>query len=117
LHSASEHPRWTCGPSNCEGYACALDLTESSSVNPIASKLNKTTGQFTDTRRLQSKTGMANSVRSSTTLAANEWTNLVKDTDFTGTTSVTGDVEIVTISLIPVPSAAKLFIQVKAENP
>jgi len=105
------------GLSNFNEYAFALDPTGGSSVNPIASQLNKTTGQFSYTRRLQSKTGLTYTVRSSTTLATNEWANLTKDTHYTEAVSTAGDLETVTITLTPVPTSTKLFIQVKAETP
>ena len=105
------------GLTNFEEYAFGLDPTGGASVNPIATQLNKATGQFSYTRRLQSKTGLTYTVRSSTTLDTNGWTNLVKDTDYTESVSALGDLETVTITLTPAPTAAKLFIQVKAETP
>ena len=103
------------GLSNFDEYAFGLDPTGGSEVNPIVSQLNKATGQFSYTRRLQSKTGLAYTVRSSTTLATNEWADLVKDTDYTESVSPSGDIETVTITLTPAPTTAKLFIQVRAD--
>ena len=103
------------GLSNFDEYAFGLDPTGGSEVNPIISQLNKATGQFIYTRRLQSKTGLTYTVRSSTTLATNEWADLVKDTDYTESVSPSGDIETVTITLTPAPTAAKLFIQVRAD--
>ena len=104
------------GLTNFEEYAFGLDPTGGSSVNPIVTQLNKTTGQFSYTRRLLSKTALTYTVRSSTTLDTNGWTNLVKDTHYTESVSPpSGDNETVTITLTPAPTAAKLFIQVKAE--
>ncbi len=102
------------GLSNFDEYAFGLDPTGGSEVNPIVSQLNKATGQFTYTRRLQSKTRLTYTVRSSTTLATNEWADLVKDTDYTESVSPSGDIETVTITLTPAPTATKLFIQVRA---
>jgi autotransporter-associated beta strand protein len=107
----------TDGLSNFEEYAFGLLPNSGSSVNPIISQFNKTTGQFTYQRRLQSNTDINYSVRSSTTLATNEWNNLVKDTDYTESLSAAGDIETVTITLTPVPTSSKLFIQIKAEAP
>jgi len=105
------------GLSNREEYAFGLIPNSGSSVNPIFSQLNKATGQFSYTRRLQSNTNLTYTVRSSTTLAANDWTNLVKDTDYTESVSTTGDIETVTITLTPsLMSAPKLFVQVLASN-
>ena len=105
------------GLTNFEEYAFGLTANNGSSVNPIVTQLNKATGQFSYTRRLQSKTGLIYTVRSSTTLATNEWTNLVKDTDYTEAVSAVGDLETVTITLTPAPTSDKLFIQVKTEQP
>jgi len=103
------------GLTNFEEYAFGLDPTGASSVNPISSQLVKTTGQLSYTRRLQSKTGLTYTVRSSSTLN-NDWVNLIKDTDYTESVSApSGETETVTITLTPLPTAAKLFIQVKAE--
>jgi autotransporter-associated beta strand protein len=101
------------GLTNFEEYAFGLDPTGGSSVNPITSSLNKATGQFTYTRRLKSLTGLNYTVRSSSTLN-NDWANLVKDTDYTESVSTAGDIETVTITLTPLPTANKLFIQVLA---
>jgi autotransporter-associated beta strand protein len=103
------------GLSNFDEYAFGLDPTGGSEVNPIVSQLNKATGQLSYTRRLQSKTGLTYTVRSSTTLATNEWADLVKDTDYTESVSPSGDIETVTITLTPAPTTAKLFIQVRAD--
>ena len=45
------------GLTNNDEYASGLDPTGGSSVNPITVPLNKTTGTFSYTRRLQSLTG------------------------------------------------------------
>lgn len=104
------------GLNNFEEYAFGLDPTGGSSVNPIVTQLDKTTGTFSYTRRLLSKTDLTYTVRSSTTLATNGWTALVKDTDYTESVSApSGDNETVTITLTPAPTAAKLFIQVTAQ--
>jgi autotransporter-associated beta strand protein len=104
------------GLTNFEEYAFGLIPNSGSSVNPIVTQLDKTSGTFSYTRRLQSITDLTYTVRSSTTLAANDWTNLVKDTDYTeSVSSPSGDNETVTITLTPAPTANKLFIQVRAE--
>ena len=48
--------------------------------------------------------------------ATNEWTDLVKDTDYTESVSPSGDIETVTITLTPAPRTEKLFIQDRAER-
>ena len=83
-------------------------------TQPIRSDFQRRLGTFSQSR-LQSKTGLSYTVRTSTTLATDGWTNLVKDTDYTESVSPSGDIETVTITLTPAPTAAKLFIQVKAE--
>jgi autotransporter-associated beta strand protein len=104
------------GLSNFDEYAFGLNPVSGGSVNPIVSQLNKASGQFSYNRRLQSKTGLTYTVRSSTTLATGGWTNLVKNTGYTESVSApSGDNETVTITLTPAPTAAKLFIQVKAD--
>jgi autotransporter-associated beta strand protein len=105
------------GLTNFEEYAFGLIPNSGSSVNPIIAPLNKTSGTFIYTRRLQSKTDLIYTVRSSTTLATDGWTNLVKDTDYTESVAPEGDLETVTITLTPAPTSDKLFIQVKAETP
>ena len=116
-HRPAEEDDDADGLTNFEEYAFGLTPNSGSSVNPIVTQLNKATGQFSYTRRLLSKTGLIYTVRSSTTLATNDWTNLVKDTDYTESVSAVGDLETVTITLTPAPTADKLFIQVTAERP
>jgi autotransporter-associated beta strand protein len=103
------------GLSNFDEYAFGLDPTGGSEVNPITTQLDKTTGIFTYTRRTQSLTGLTYTVRSSTTLAANGWTDLVLNTDYTESVSTAGDIETVTVTLTPAPTASSLFIQVRAD--
>jgi hypothetical protein len=100
------------GLSNFEEYAFGLDPTGPSSVNPIAAQLDKSSGQFSYTRRDTSKTDLQYSVWYSTNLAV--WT---KDTGASeGTPVLSGDVETVQVtissSLLTNP---KLFVQVRAE--
>lgn len=103
------------GLTNNDEYAFGLLPTSSSSVNPITVPLNKTTGTLSYTRRTQSLTDLTYTVRSSSTLEQNSWTALVKDTDYTESVSTSGEVETVTITLTPAPTADKLFLQVSAE--
>jgi len=105
------------GMTNFEEYAFGLLPNSGASVNPITTPLDKISGTFSYTRRLQSKTDLVYTVRSSTTLAANGWTNLVKDTDYTESVSApAGDQETVTITLTPAPTSDKLFIQIQVEQ-
>ena len=100
------------GLSNFSEYAFGLDPTSGSSVNPITAQLDKATGTLSYSRRTQSLTNLTYAVRSSSTLALNGWTALVKGTDYSETVSTSGEVETVTITLTPVPTADKLFLQV-----
>jgi hypothetical protein len=60
--------------------------------------------------------GLTYTVRTSTTLATNGWTNLVLNTGYTESVSPpSGGIETVTVTLIPTPTAPKLFIQVRAQ--
>jgi len=99
------------GLTNHEEYAFGLDPAAGSSVNPIAVPLDKTTGTFSYTRRLQSKTGLTYTIWTSTDLE--DW---AEDTDATeGTPTVNGDVETVPVTLSSPPTASALFIRVQAE--
>ncbi len=99
------------GLTNHEEYAFGLDPTGGSSINPITVPLNKATGTFSYTRRLQSKTGLAYSIWTSTNLVA--WT---KDNGATGgVPMVNGDVETIPITLSSPPTAPRFFIRVNAE--
>lgn len=104
------------GLNNFQEYAFGLNPLAASSVNPMVTPLNAN-GQFSYSRRSLAKSNLTYTVRSSTTLAANDWTNLVKDTDYTESVVTNGDVETVTITLTPLPTAAKFFIQVKVDAP
>lgn len=105
------------GLDNFQEYAFGLLPRSGASVNPIASGLDKSTGSFSYTRRIQSMTGLVYTVRGSTSLAAGEWVDLAKDTDYTESITTAGDIETVTITLTPPPTAPRFFIQVKAEQP
>lgn len=100
------------GLSNFEEYAFGLDPTGGSSINPIVVPLDKTTGNFSYTRRQQSLTGLTYTVWYSTDLAT--WT---QDSGATqGTATLNGEVETVPVtlsnSLLTNPT---LFFQVRAE--
>ena len=104
------------GLTNFEEFAFGLIPNSGSSVDPIAVPLDKATGTFSYTRRTQSLTGLTYAVRSSTTLAAGGWTDLVKDTDYTESISTVGEVETVEVTLTgTLLTNPKLFIQVRAE--
>jgi autotransporter-associated beta strand protein len=102
------------GLTNFEEYAFGLDPTGGSSVNPITAPLDKTTGAFSYTRRLQSLTGLTYSVWTSTDLAT--WTEDTGATTSQTVTGTVGDVETVQATIpgaLPL-TAPKLFIQVRA---
>jgi fibronectin-binding autotransporter adhesin len=102
------------GLTNHEEYAFGLDPTGGSSVNPIAVQLDKATGTFSYTRRLQSHTGLAYTVWTSVDLAT--WTEDNGATTSQTVSGTVGEVETVqatitgTLPLTP----PKLFIQVRA---
>ena len=99
------------GLTNHEEYAFGLDPTGGSSINPIIVPLNKAAGTFSYTRRLQSMTGLAYSIWTSTNLVT--WT---EDTGATeGARTVNGDVETIPITLSSPPTAPATFIRVQAE--
>jgi autotransporter-associated beta strand protein len=100
------------GVTNFEEYAFGLDPTGNSSLNAIAVPLDKTTGTFSYTRRLQSLTGLAYTVWYSTDLAG--WT---EDTGAAqGVPVVNGEVETVPVTLTgTLLTNPKLFLQVRAE--
>jgi autotransporter-associated beta strand protein len=99
------------GLSNQQEYAFGLIPNSGSSVNPIISLLDKTTGLFTYTRRVPSITGMHYVYQYSTTLES--WTAFTPD----GTATDSGSpVESITVD---VPNAllsnGKLFVRVIGE--
>ena len=99
------------GLTNFEEYAFGLDPTGGSSVNPITVPLDKTTGTFSYTRRLQSLTDLTYTVWTSVDLAT--WTK--DDGAVEGSTSLNGEVETVPVTISPSLLAnPKLFIQVRA---
>jgi autotransporter-associated beta strand protein len=102
------------GVTNFEEYAFGLVPNSGSSLNPIASQLNKSTKTFSYTRRNPSLgTNLTYSVWFSENLVG--WT---KDTGATdGTPVPIGDNETVEVTLSTIPGdplPAKLFIQVRA---
>ncbi len=101
------------GVTNFEEYAFGLAPDSGASTNPIASPLDKSTGNFSYTRRAAS--GLSYSVWFSTDLS-----NWFEDTGATeGATAVNGSVETVPVTLSALPGnqlPAKLFIQVRAAS-
>ncbi len=99
------------GLKNQQEYAFGLIPNSGSSVNPVTSQLNKTTGLFSYSRRKLSLTGLAYTYQYSTTLAG--WTDFTPDS----TSSNSGDpVEIITVD---VPDALlanpAIFVRVVAK--
>jgi len=96
------------GLTNFEEYAFGLIPDSSSSVNPITSQLDKTTGQFTYQRLAAS--GLTYTIWTSTDLIT--WT---EDTTAGQVATPAGDNESVAVNLTgPLPTD-KLFVRVKAE--
>ena len=100
------------GLTNFEEYAFGLIPNSGSSVNPISAGLDKTSGIFSYTRRLQSLTGLTYTVWYSTDLAT--WT---EDTGAAeGTPAANGEVETVPVTVSnALLTNSRLFIQVRAQ--
>ncbi len=99
------------GLNNYNEYAFGLDPTGASSLNPIAAPLNKTTGQFSYTRRTGSLTGLTYTVWVSTDLTSWSADNGAVQAE----PVVNGDVETVAVTLSPsLLTNSKLFMQVRA---
>jgi autotransporter-associated beta strand protein len=102
------------GLTNHEEYAFGLVPTGGSSVNPITTQLNKTTGQFTYQRRDNDLTDLTYTIWYSTTLEANSWQEDSGALQPEGTPDGNG-VETISVTLSPaLLSNLKLFIQVRA---
>ena len=106
------------GLTNFEEYAFGLDPTGGSSINPIALPLDKTAKTFSYTRRAAS---LPDPVLDYTVWFSSDLITWTKDTSASqSVTGTVGEVETVevTISTLPgEPLPAKLFIQVRAEQP
>jgi hypothetical protein len=100
------------GLSNQQEYAFGLNPTLGSSVNPITSPLDKTTGTFTYTRRkLSLVTPLAYTVKTSTDLSVWDPASVSGESITTA-----GDIETVVVTLSGAPlGAPKLFVRVSAE--
>ncbi len=101
------------GLANRQEYAFGLLPNSGSSVNPITSPLDKTTGQFTYTRRKQSLTGLDYGYQYSTTLAG--WSSFVPTMP---PVSDNGDpIESITVTApVEVTGNPKVFIRVSASE-
>ena len=103
------------GLTNGQKYAFGLNPTSFTDINPIKVTLDKTAGTFTYTRRATpATTNVVYTVWTSTDLGVwNQDTGAIE-----GTTTVTGEVETVPVTLSGAPfSDAKLFVRVKAALP
>lgn len=97
------------GLTNHEEYAFGRDPTGGSSINPITVPLDKAAGTFSYNRRLQSMTGLAYSILTSTDLVA--WT---EDTGATeGIPIPDSEVETVPVTLSSPPTDATFFVRVR----
>jgi hypothetical protein len=99
------------GLKNQQEFAYGLNPTSGSSVNPITTQLDKTTGLFSYQRLLAS--GLTYTYEYSTTLVAEDWQAFTPDSASTNS----GDpVEIITVDLPNVLlTNPKLFIRVNAQ--
>ena len=99
------------GLKNQQEYAFGLNPASGSSVNPIASPLDKTTGVFSYTRRATPAiTGLIYTVLTSTDLVT--WT---PDTGSAQSIVTAGDVQTVTFTVSNPAVDGKLFVRVKAQ--
>ena len=100
------------GLSNQFEYAFGLDPTNGASVQPFISRLDRSTGSFTYTRRKQSLTGLSYTIWYSTDLTA--WA--VDTGAVESVTGTSGDVETVRITLSSrLLANSNLFIRVSAQ--
>jgi autotransporter-associated beta strand protein len=101
------------GLSNQEEFAFGLSPISGSSVNPILVQLSKTAGTFTYQRR--AATGLTYKILTSTTLAAESWTeDTVATAGQVATSSGSNETVVVTLTGAPL-DAPKLFVRVSAE--
>lgn len=102
------------GMSNREEYAFALNPTLGSSVNPITTPLNKTTGRFSYTRRATpALTGLVYTVWTSTDLRT--WTRDPDAIQAAGAPVGSVETVVVTLSGSKPLLATKLFVRVEAK--
>ena len=100
------------GLANFAEYAFGLDPTGSSSVNPIAVPLDRTTGTFSYTRRIPALTGLTYTVWYSTNLS--HW--VVDNGANQGPPVLSGEVQTVPVTLSSsLLIHPRLFIQVRAD--
>jgi len=101
------------GLTNQQEFAFALNPVNGSSVSPILVQLDKTTGTFTYQRR--AGTGLTYRILTSTTLAADSWTEDAAATlGQVATPGGSNETVVVTLSGAPF-TALKLFVRVAAE--
>jgi len=99
------------GMTNQQEYAFGLNPTLGSSVNPITSRINKGTRQFTYTRRLPSLTGLVYTYQYSTDLSG--WSELTPDASSSNSAT---PIEAITVTVPATLTAApKLFVRVAAQ--
>jgi autotransporter-associated beta strand protein len=99
------------GLSNFEEYAFGLDPLSGSSVSPITLPLDKVGGTFSYVRRKVSQTGLTHAIWTSTDLV-----NWLEDTTASQVASGIPSTpnESVAVTLSAPPTAAKFFVQVRA---
>ena len=99
------------GLSNFEEYAFGLDPLSGSSVSPITLPLDKVGGTFSYVRRKVSQTGLTHTIWTSTDLV-----NWLEDTTASQVASGIPSTpnESVAVTLSAPPTAAKFFVQVRA---
>jgi hypothetical protein len=102
------------GVSNQDEFAFGLDPSSGKSVSPIAVQLNRSSGQFSYTRRATpALTGLTYSVWTSTDLQT--WTEDIDASQVPGTPVADVETVAVTLSASKPLTAAKLFVRVSAE--
>jgi alpha-glucosidase len=95
--------------SNFEEYAFGLNPTLATSVNPIRVAMDRTTGVFQYSRRMQSQSGLSYSIWTSTDLQT--WTEDRGARE--GAPILEGEIEIVPVTLSTPPRSDKFFIRVR----
>jgi hypothetical protein len=94
---------------NQQEFACGLNPTNGSSVNPITQPLDPGTGRFQYTRRVG--TGLTYQIFTSTTLGV--WALDAAATEEAAVTN--GEVQKVTVHVGAAPLNGQLFVRVQAE--
>lgn len=102
------------GVNNYDEFAFGLNPSSGSSVSPIKTLPNKTTGNFTYTRTNPAVSGMTYKIMTSPDLVS--WTEDVAATAGQSVSATNGDVQTMSVTLSGAPlTASALFVRVKTQ--